>query len=112
MRVFACPSLLVAVLAACGCSSHSTAPQPAYSAPMPLVSTISFDTANQTVLLVSLEDGTVIKQMIDVAADICFKQASSTATTCLTEGAPIIDSTTDTLIGIEMIENQIDLVGK
>ena len=112
MRVFACPSLLVAVLATCGCSSYSTTPPPASTSSMPLASQVSYGTADQTVLLVSLEDGTVIKQMIDVAADICFKQASNTATTCLTEGAPLIDSMTDTIIGIEMIENQIDLVGK
>ena len=111
MRVLACLSLLIAVCAAPGCSSNPVESQPVYRSTIPFVANVSYDGAARTVLLVSLEDGTVIKQMIDVDAEICFKQASSSATTCLTEGTPIIDSMTETVIGIEMIENQIDLIG-
>ena len=105
------PVLLV-VLAAAGCSSSTAVLEPEHGRTASLVSQVSLESANQTVLLVSLEDGTVIKQMIDVGAEICFKQATSTATTCLVEGAPIIDALTDTVIGIEMVEQHIDLVGK
>ncbi len=68
--------------------------------------------AKETILLVSLDDGTVIMQTIHSTADICFKSASRSSTTCLTRGAPIIDPITDTTVGFEMIEDQIDLVAK
>jgi hypothetical protein len=64
----------------------------------------------ETVLLVSLEDGSVIMQKIISSANICFKKNSESATTCLTQGAPIFSSVTDTVIGYEMIEEHIDLV--
>ena len=63
-------------------------------------------------LLVSLEDGTVIKQTIDVDADVCFKQSTNSSTLCFTQGDAIFDATTNTLIGFEMIEERIDLIAK
>lgn len=68
--------------------------------------------SHEAILLVSLQDGTVIKQSIDVGADICFKQSSSSLTTCLTQGDAIVDPVTNTIIGFEMIEDHIDLVAK
>lgn len=67
---------------------------------------------HETILLVSLDDGTVIKQTINISAEICFKQSSSSLTTCLTQGDPIVDPQTNTVIGFEMIEDHIDLVAK
>lgn len=72
----------------------------------------SDETPPETILLVSLEDGTVIKQVIHVDAEICFKQINISRTTCLIQGAPIIDAATNTTIGFEMIENTIELVAK
>ena len=66
----------------------------------------------QTILLVSLEDGTVIRQTIDVDADICFKQNSASQTTCFSQGDAIINPLTAEVIGHEMIEDRIDLVAK
>lgn len=66
----------------------------------------------ETVLLVSLEDGSVIKQTIFSGADLCFKKNSDTSTTCLTQGAPVIDPDTNAVIGFEMIEDHIELVAK
>ncbi|NIO41265.1 MAG: hypothetical protein GTO41_14470, partial [Burkholderiales bacterium] len=40
---------------------------------------------DEAVLLVSLEDGSVIMQKIASSADICFKMNSASATTCLTQ---------------------------
>jgi len=73
---------------------------------------IPTDVLRETVLLVSLEDGSVIKQTIYSHADLCFKMNSDSATTCLTQGEPIYDPTTNTVIGFEMIEERIELVAK
>jgi len=112
MKIPTSLSALIALAFIYGCSSNASLPKTVADPANPFVSQISLESGYKTVLLVSLEDGTVIKQMIDVAAEICFKQAANTATTCLTEGAPIVDAQTDTVIGIEMIEKHIDLVGK
>lgn len=67
---------------------------------------------HETILLVSLDDGSVVMQKIHSAADVCFKVNSDTATTCLTQGAPVIDQHTNSVIGYEMIEAQIELLAK
>lgn len=74
--------------------------------------TLSPDAARETVLLVSLDDGSVIKQTIRSSADLCFKKNSESATTCLTQGAPVYDPETNVIIGYEMIEDHIELVAK
>lgn len=70
------------------------------------------DSPRETLLLVSLEDGSVIMQTIFTTADLCFKNNGESATTCLTQGAPIYDPTTNDVVGYEMIEDHIDLVAK
>jgi len=67
---------------------------------------------HETMLLVSLDDGSVIMQTIDSGADVCFKKNTDSSTTCLRQGSPIIDPATNTVIGFEMIEEQIDLIAK
>jgi hypothetical protein len=69
-------------------------------------------TTHDTVLLVSLEDGSVVMQTIETGADFCFKKNSESSTTCLTRGEPIIDPVTNNVIGFEMIENHIELIAK
>ena len=66
----------------------------------------------ETILLVSLDDGQVIMQTITSEADICFKMAASSATTCLVRGAPIVDPVTSEIIGVEMVETHIDLIAR
>ena len=95
-----------------GCSSNTPNPEAHYASTQSLVINAAYDSQPETVLLVSLDDGSVIKQLIDSDADICFKQISSSATTCLSEGAPIVDSATNTIIGVEMIEDHIELVAR
>ncbi len=68
--------------------------------------------AHETTLLVNLEDGSVIKQTINVDADLCFKQIGSKETTCFTTGDAIISPETNAIIGYEMIENHIDLIAR
>lgn len=70
------------------------------------------DELPETILLVSLDDGTIVMQKIRSSADICFKQNSDSATTCLTQGAPVVDPESNAVIGFEMIEETIQLVAK
>ena len=99
MRNLFVASLLAAAIALSGCSSRMiTAQQPASD--------------REAVLLVSLEDGSVIKQTIESSADVCFKTSTASSTTCFTQGAAIISPDTDVVIGFEMIEDHIDLVAK
>lgn len=70
------------------------------------------DEPHEAVLIVSLDDGSVIKQTIDIDADLCFKMISDTSTTCLKQGEAIVDPDSDEIIGFEMIEGRIDLVAK
>ena len=90
--------LLASALAVSGCSSSMTARQPSSD--------------RETVLLVSLEDGSVIKQTIESSADLCFKTSTASSTTCFTQGAAIVSPDTDAVIGFEMIEDHIDLIAK
>ncbi|MBU2677454.1 MAG: hypothetical protein KJP16_10240, partial [Gammaproteobacteria bacterium] len=73
--------IFTALIAACGTSPmlHSSANEGA-AAPLPF----STEAPHETVLLVSLDDGSVIMQKIVSTADICFKINSHSATTCLT----------------------------
>ena len=99
MRNLFVASLLASAFALSGCSAGASTVQPPAA-------------DRETVLLVSLEDGSVIKQTIRSSADVCFKTSTASATTCFTQGAAIISQDTDTVIGFEMIEDHIDLVAK
>lgn len=103
-------SPLVVVLGACS-SSHVLSSPPGPIAQNADVS-LSPEVSRETVLLVSLDDGSVIKQTIYSSADLCFKKNSDSRTTCLTQGAPVYDPSTNAVIGFEMIEDQIDLIAK
>ena len=67
---------------------------------------------HQTLLLVSLEDGSVIQQTLQLEADICFKTNSESTTTCLTRGDPIVDARAGKVIGYQMNSSQIELVAR
>lgn len=73
---------------------------------------VSEELPRETILLVSLEDGSVIKQTIISGADLCFKMNAESSTTCLTQGEPVIDPDSNTIIGYEMIEDHIELIAK
>lgn len=92
-------SLLAGTLGLYGCSANPTTAQHPSS-------------DRETVLLVSLEDGSVIKQTINSNADLCFKTSVASSTTCFTQGAAIVSPDTNSVIGFEMTEFQIDLVAK
>ena len=105
-------ALLPFVVGLVACSTPATAPQSSSSYARHVDVTLSPDSSRETILLVSLEDGSVIMQTIHSSADLCFKMNTDSATTCLTQGAPVYDPATDTVIGFEMIEEQIELVAR
>lgn len=92
------------------CSVNSTAPDLVDQAPAP--AQIATESLHETTLLVNLEDGSVIKQTLNIDADVCFKQISSSDTTCFTKGEAIISPDTNMIIGYEMIEDHIELVAQ
>jgi len=99
---------LAMAIGASACSTQNTTSLPAANmAPAPTAAV-----PRETILLVSLDDGSVIKQTIYSAADFCFKMNSASSTTCLTQGAPILDPTTNSVVGFQMIEDHIELVAK
>lgn len=61
-------------------------------------------------LLVSLNDGSIVGQQIDANADVCMKANGSPMTTCLTRGTPLMDTTGRTVIGYQMVETEIELI--
>ena len=97
--------LAAAILGAC---AHGVAPQ----AGRAVAPDAEVSPNNEAMLLVSLDDGTVIMQTIESAAQVCFKLNSETSTTCLSRGAPLLDPSTDAVIGYEMIEEKIELIAR
>lgn len=63
-----------------------------------------------TILLVSREDGTIVRQTVDLGADICIKTVDSATTTCLDEGDAIFNGA-GVLVGYEMQQTTIELKG-
>ncbi len=101
--------LAAALLGACANGNQANAiPEVFYEAAVPAAETAR----NEAMLLVSLDDGTVIMQTIDSPASVCFKLNSETSTTCLMQGAPLVDPATDAVIGYEMIEEKIELIAR
>lgn len=104
------PVLLAAALL--GACAGSGQPDAMRAIPYQAASPAAEITRNEAMLLVSLDDGTVIMQTIESSARVCFKLNSATSTTCLLQGAPLVDPETDAVIGYEMIEEQIELIAR
>jgi len=102
---------LALVLTACAASPQRQQSMLDSSGHGAVLRTVSL-TEGATVLLVSLDDGSVIMQHIDVGADLCFKQNSSSSTTCLTRGEPMFDPVSQEMIGFHMVEEKIKLVAQ
>lgn len=94
------------------CSTNGVTSSPAQQSAQDDELSLTPEFPRETILLVSLEDGSVIKQTIISNADLCFKMNAESSTTCLTQGAPIFDPDSSTIIGYEMIEDHIDLIAK
>jgi hypothetical protein len=101
---------LAVILGACSASSFRSVPDQEVAQDVTI--SLSPELPRETMLLVSLEDGSVIKQTIMSSADLCFKMNAESSTTCLTQGAPVIDPASNSIVGYEMIEDHIDLIAK
>ena len=66
------------------------------------------ETDHSTILLVSLEDGSIIRQTVNLDADICVKSLIDTTTSCLTQGDPIVNAD-GVLVGYEMDPTTVEL---
>lgn len=105
------PALLLPIVLV-ACSTTVPTATPSNPAADLTAASIADESNHEAILLVSLDDGTVIKQTISVNADVCFKQNSNSSTTCFKQGEPIVNNATNTVIGFEMIEDHIDLIAK
>ena len=65
---------------------------------------------HSTILLVSLEDGSIVRQTVNLDADICMKSLGSTETNCLTQGDPVVNDA-GIVVGYEMLPETIQLQG-
>jgi len=74
-----------------------------------LVSGCASQPRPQALLLVSLDDGSVIRQDIDLDADVCMKVNDDAATTCYTRGDPILSADQLQVIGYRMDRSEISL---
>jgi hypothetical protein len=86
-------TLMLLAAVAAGCAPAVTTREPARAA----------------VLLVSLEDGSMIAQDIRINADVCLKANEDAATTCLTRGEPIIAADGQHIIGYHLQRTEIEL---
>ena len=112
MKCLSVSTILVLSSLLGACSTTGVAPTSGAQVGLSAGETQSTAATHNTILLVSLNDGSVIMQTINTGADVCFKKNSDSSTTCLTQGKPVIDPTSNAVIGFEMIENHIDLIAK
>lgn len=112
MKYLPAATLLPLAVILGACSTSSVNPVPAQEVARAIAISVPQELPRETILLVSLDDGSVIKQTINSGADLCFKMNAESSTTCLTQGAPVFDPDSNTIIGYEMIEDHIELVAK
>ncbi len=70
------------------------------------------DEANPALLLVSLSDGQLVLQHIDVDADVCMKNNDGPETRCFKRGAPIYDADSSTIVAYQLESRELSLHGK
>lgn len=63
-------------------------------------------------LLVSLDDGQLVMQHIDVDAEFCMKSNADPATRCFSRGEAIYDPTTHALVAYQLEASELDLYAK
>ncbi len=102
MKALVLSSILL--LAAC---SASFPPQDS-----PPVAATTPQHSDGALLLVSLDDGQLVMQHIDVDAEFCMKSNADPATRCFSRGQPIYDPATATVIAYQLETSELDLYAK
>jgi len=72
---------------------------------------IAEEARHSTLLLVGLEDGSIVRQTLALDADVCMKELNNSTTRCLTRGDAILNSE-GLIVGYEMVSETIELRGK
>ena len=104
--------LVVAALALAGLTACSHAPIQSETKTESSAEVVqTSDAEHSTILLVSLEDGSIVRQTVELGADICVKALESATTTCLTQGEPIVNNS-GIVVGYEMLAETIELQGR
>lgn len=83
-----------------GCSQHSVQSE--------ATGVTSVAATESAVLLVSLSDGSVIQQSVELDADFCMKTASAPETTCFKRGPAIYDQA-GRFVGHQMMQSEFVL---
>ncbi len=91
------------VLAACASTQSFTSHDPVSATPAASITT------PQALLLLSLADGQLVLQDIDIDADVCMKSNTAPATRCFKRGAPIYADDASTIIAYEAVARELDL---
>lgn len=63
----------------------------------------------EALLLVSLEDGQLVMQHVDVDADFCMKSNADPQTRCFKRGEPIYDADASTIVAYHLESRNLDL---
>lgn len=95
--------LTTIALAACASTQSFTSHQPE-SALQP-----ASEAAAPALLLVSLADGQLVLQEIEIDADVCMKSNAAPATRCFKRGAPIYAADSSTIVAYEAVTRELDL---
>lgn len=90
-------------LAACASTQSFSSHQPA--PPIEPIAT----SMHQALLLVSLADGQLVLQDIEIDAEFCMKSNASPETRCFKRGEPIYSADSSTIIAYEAVAQDLDL---
>lgn len=96
--------LSITLLAACA-SNHPAVthePDTAANAPPP----------TEALLLVSLADGQLVMQHVNIDADVCMKSNANPETRCFKRGEPIYDADASTIVAYHLEPKDLNLHAK
>ena len=101
----------IAILGLVGLAACSTAPVQTELTAEPSAAVVrTSDTEASTILLVSRADGSIVRQTVQLGADICVKALESSTTTCFTQGEPVVNNR-GVIVGYEMLAETLELEG-
>lgn len=92
--------LSAAILAACA-SNHPAMMHDAAS--------LDAEKPTEALLLVSLDDGQLVMQHVDIDADFCMKSNAQPETRCFKRGEPIYDTDATTIVAYRLEARNLDL---